>query len=313
MIRNLLVPRNVAAALSFLVVATTVEAAGVSGAIFTTTANGSAVNANQFSSKCAVYLDGGPGPNAPAKAAGLPNGDYYFQVTDPSGGTLLSTDIVSNRKFTVSGGVITASAGTHSTGTDLDHGAITIGLCEYANTPNTGNVYKVWATPVGDFVGNPSNVDNPNCGSGCFHGFKSSKSKTDNFKALSATPAAFCLTIQKQRLDPLTGVSTPVLGWHFQVTDPAGVTNQLTTDASGQISACQLVTGTYSVTEDLADPTQPVLFPGPYGAPPLYACPDTGADAYLNGTANPFIPVTFTWTTTQPVTVLFVNYNLCIG
>ena len=57
--------------------------AAVSGAIFTTTENGSVVNANQYDSKCAVYLDGGPGPNAPAKAAGLPDGDYYFQVTDP--------------------------------------------------------------------------------------------------------------------------------------------------------------------------------------------------------------------------------------
>src|SRR5688500_20193217 len=69
------------------------------GAIFTTLANGGAVNANQYESKCAVYLDGGPGPNAPAGAAGLPDGEYYFQITDPSGKQLLSTDIVSNRRF----------------------------------------------------------------------------------------------------------------------------------------------------------------------------------------------------------------------
>jgi hypothetical protein len=108
--------------------------AGVSGAIFTTTANGSAVNANQYDSKCDVYLNGGPGPKAPAHAAGLPDGDYYFQVTDPNGSTLLSTDPVSNRRFTVTGGVITAYTGTHPTGVSQDHpelGAITIRL---ANT-----------------------------------------------------------------------------------------------------------------------------------------------------------------------------------
>ncbi len=142
--------------------------AGVSGAIFTTTVDGTVVNANQYSSKCAVYLDGGPGPHAPAKAAGLPDGDYYFQVTDPSGAVLLSTDPVSNRRFHVSGGIITAFTGTggspHPTGIDQDHaslGAITLQLAtsdcptDFLTTPNTGNVYKVWATPVASYVGNP--------------------------------------------------------------------------------------------------------------------------------------------------------------
>src|SRR3954466_8538482 len=68
--------------------------ARLSGAVFTTTANGSRVNANIYPSKSAVYLDGGPGNNAPAKAAALPAGDYYFQVTDPSGKVLLSTDAI---------------------------------------------------------------------------------------------------------------------------------------------------------------------------------------------------------------------------
>src|SRR5690349_19365366 len=90
---------------------TSAVAAGPTGAIFTTTANGSRVNANQYFSKCEVYLDGGPGPNAPAGAAGLPDGEYYFQVTDPSGKHLLSTDVVTNRRFQVSGGVIVAYTG----------------------------------------------------------------------------------------------------------------------------------------------------------------------------------------------------------
>src|SRR5262249_55572450 len=86
----------------------------VSGAIFTTVVDGSIVNANvQYTSKCDVYLNGGPPPHAPASAAGLPAGGYYFQVTDPSGQTLLSTDAVSNRQFHVNdSGVIDAYTGS---------------------------------------------------------------------------------------------------------------------------------------------------------------------------------------------------------
>jgi hypothetical protein len=131
------------------------HAAGVSGAIFTTVANGTVVNANQYASKCDVYLNGGPGPNAKAGAAGLPDGDYYFQVTDPNGKTLLSTDPVINRSFHVTGGVITAYTGitgpTHATNTDQAHaGAITISVAnsscptDFQDSPNSGGVYKVW-------------------------------------------------------------------------------------------------------------------------------------------------------------------------
>ena len=56
-----------------------------SGAIFTTTVNGDEVNFNHYASKPDVYLDGGPGPGAPQTAAGLDDGTYVFQVTDPSG------------------------------------------------------------------------------------------------------------------------------------------------------------------------------------------------------------------------------------
>src|SRR5579864_6712533 len=97
--------------------------AGLTGAIFTTNSSGTVVNGNQYDSPCSVYLNGGPGPHAPAHAAGLPDGDYYFQVTDPSGKTLLSTDPVSNRSFHVTGGVIVTYTGfggpAEPTGTNL--------------------------------------------------------------------------------------------------------------------------------------------------------------------------------------------------
>ena len=79
----------------------------LSGAIFTTTVDGDVVNGNViYDAKTDVYLDGGPGPNAPSTAAGLPDGSYHYQVTDPSGKTLLSTDPVRCRRFDVTGGTL---------------------------------------------------------------------------------------------------------------------------------------------------------------------------------------------------------------
>src|SRR5262249_53255525 len=101
------------------------SAAGLSGAIFTTDASGVPVNLNQYAAKEDVYLTGGPGINAPDDAAGLPAGTYSFQVTDPSGKTLLSTDDVSCRQFTVdaSGVIQSVAAGgacAHATGISGD-------------------------------------------------------------------------------------------------------------------------------------------------------------------------------------------------
>src|SRR5512136_100190 len=97
------------AAVVFLTVGATVAMAHApSGAIFTTVKNGSEVNNNIYAAKEYVYLDGGPGPGAPQKAAGLDDGTYVFQVTDPSGRQLLSTDKAGCRQFTVSAGIITA-------------------------------------------------------------------------------------------------------------------------------------------------------------------------------------------------------------
>ncbi|MBM2820375.1 MAG: hypothetical protein HW405_135 [Candidatus Berkelbacteria bacterium] len=115
------------------------------GAVFTTLVDGSAVNHNIYPTKEDVYLDGGPGNNAPSTAAGLPSGDYYLQVTDPSGKVLLSADPIASRKFHVNAaGVIDyvypaptttkykgKTYGTHLTSIDQDHaalGAITVQL-----------------------------------------------------------------------------------------------------------------------------------------------------------------------------------------
>lgn len=176
-------------------------AAAPSGAIFTTLADGSEVNFNIYAAKEDVYLDGGPGLGAPATAAGLDDGTYVFQVTDPSGKVLLSQDAAGCRQFTVSGGVITSVAPSgacaHLTGTDVDHDATTVQLMPYADTPNNGGVYKVWATLVEDYLegcaalGVASGLTVVDCGyqpGVAVHGFIPAESKTDNFKVKNVVP-----------------------------------------------------------------------------------------------------------------------------
>ena len=180
------------------------QAAAPSGAIFTTLSDGSEVNLNQFPSKEAVYLDGGPGPGAPQTAAGLDDGIYVFQVTDPSGKVLLSTDKGGCRQFQVTGGIITAvvpyGGCQHATGVDIDHGAVTVQLMPYLDTPNNGGVYKVWATLVADYLagcalqGVANGLEVVDCGpfgrrsGGVAHGFIPAESKTDNFKVKVGPP-----------------------------------------------------------------------------------------------------------------------------
>ena len=84
-----------------------IPAGGGSGAIFTTVPDGSVVNENvHYESKIEVYLDGGPPPNAPQTAAGLDDGYYVFQVTDPSGKVLLSKDPARCRVVEILDGII---------------------------------------------------------------------------------------------------------------------------------------------------------------------------------------------------------------
>ena len=90
-------------------------AQGFTGAIFSTNRDGSFVNGNVYDDKDDPYLNGGPRANANCSASGLPDGDYFFQVTDPSGSVLLSSDAVDpNRRVTVSAGHIVAASGTHA-------------------------------------------------------------------------------------------------------------------------------------------------------------------------------------------------------
>ena len=236
-------------------------------------------------------------------AAGLADGDYYFQVTDPNGRQLLSTDPVSNRRFRVLNGVLVAYTGVggpvHPIGVDRDHperGAITVRLAnatcptDFLDSPNNGGVYKVWATPVLDFNGDPLKVDN-DCGGGCYHGFVPSKSKTDNFKAKTGT-ATFCLVVKKQFLET-NGTLTPGANWPISVLDPLGINNPYFTDVAGQLQVCGLAEGAYTVSEAI---TPDVFVVG----------------LFVNGVSLPVDSVySFTWTAAKPAPVIvFQNQRL---
>jgi hypothetical protein len=186
----------------------------VSGAIFTTDASGVPVNLNIYAAKEDVYLNGGPGINAPVGAAGLPAGTYSFQVTDPSGKTLLSTDAVTCRQFTVdASGVITSVAPSgacaHVTGVSGDDTGITVQLFPYADTPNNGGVYKVWVSPT--FLLDCSAPGNKNC-------FVPRYSKTDNFKVRSGPIVEIDTRFYRGGEGPLDGLGAT---W----TDTNGATN----------------------------------------------------------------------------------------
>lgn len=229
--------------------------AKLDGAIFTTTPSGDIVNENvRYESKQEVFLDGGPGPNAPRTAAALPEGLYYFQVTDPSGKCLLSSTLESadtnggtcyedvklkgksaknaeefyaeplacrlfyfdgedgvtfmNEVITVTQEVkVRGKMETQSIDIDCKHllgseyldvdptsmpDGETIQLYPFANTPNSGGVYKAWvstASSVEEACGD-NIYDVEETGENCsgFFGFIPRNSKTDNFKALTKEP-----------------------------------------------------------------------------------------------------------------------------
>jgi len=158
-----------------LIMAPAAMAAPVTGAIFTTLFDGSAVDFNIYDTKEDVYLNGGPrSPKAPCTAAGLPDGYYAFQVTDPSGQVVLSTDDLSQRIVQVLGGVIVASF-SHPTGTGKCNSE-TVQLMPFNDTPNPGGEYKVWMAPI-----------NPSGPFGSFV-FTPRESQTDNYKEVACVP-----------------------------------------------------------------------------------------------------------------------------
>jgi len=234
------------------VCATIALSAAFSGHIYTSTADGTVVNANIYDAKEEVYLNGGPQNQ---NGAGLPNGLYYFQVTNPSGSLLLSTDEIQCRTLRVVGGVVsgyvhdaTCLTPDHPDGPlNPANGSTPVQLIPFSNTTNSGGEYKVWLTPVGSY----------SPGNGTF-GFVDSNSKTDNFKVKEdvecppegcGTPGENDITGTKFYDANVNGTQDPdepgIPGWKIELS-PAFNT---TTDSNGNYAFLNVPDGTYTVCE----------------------------------------------------------------
>lgn len=150
------------AAFALLTLATTsvFMAVPLNGAIFTTNVSCDGTNINIFTDKDAVYLDGGP---AHPGAAGLPDGSYYVQVTEP-GGALLGTSVGTGNPTPVS--VLNGSFLTCYQLSSIVNKASDLSSPGYDDTTNGGGEYKVWVSPTSTF----------------------DQAKTDNFKVKPGEP-----------------------------------------------------------------------------------------------------------------------------
>jgi hypothetical protein len=236
------------------------------GAIFTSMGDGTTVNGNVYENKSDVYLNGGP---QNLNAAGLPNGTYYFQVTDPSGATLLSTDNAVCRQLTVSGGVVSGATGPcpHADGNfNPANGSTPVQLIPFNDTPNAGGEYKVWLIKkVGTTVGED----------GITLIFTNDNAKTDNFKIRGDSQTPPVVIFGEKFYDTNTnGVhdgSEPVIaGWRIEKQPPN--------------SADVTYTGTNGQYSFIVDPNSGLYTISEVPPPPGWY-PATGAK-WLNTTAR---------------------------
>jgi len=228
--------RLAAIALALGLTAGPASAAAIHGALFTSDTAGD-VNVNIYDNKGDVYLNGGP-TNDNCAAAGVDSGTYVYKVTNPNGDTLLSTDTIDHRQFTVTDGVITA-VNDHPT-VPGDCSSLRLQLAPFADTPNNGGEYKVWITRLSDYIANGET-------------FKPGSTKTDNFKVRIVTePEVGGITVYKFYDANGNGVwdseEVPLFGWAMTV---AGAGTQLTESPDGltTFSNLSLAGNPYAVSE----------------------------------------------------------------
>jgi hypothetical protein len=191
--------------------------APLSGAIFTTDVNCNGTDLNIYASKADVYVDGGP---AHTGAAGLPEGEYYVQVTEPDG-TLLGTSIGTTDETPV----VVNSAGEFVQCYQLqaivrkasNPGPFPVAPDGFDDTSNPGGEYKVWVSRVSNFAND--------------------ETKTDNFKvANGGTPEQGLLKVIKYYDTNTNGIKdgteVEIIGWEVivgaQATFPSTAETKLT-------------------------------------------------------------------------------------
>jgi hypothetical protein len=173
--------------------------AQVSGAVFTTESVCNDTNKNIFATKPDVFLDGGP---RKVGSAGLPPGDYYVKVTDPSGADLLGA--MTQAQY-VATPVRVDEFGKFEACYELDK-IVTQpdGALGFKDTQNNGFEYKVWVSQ------DPT--------------FPESRTKTDNFKVLKGVvnpPEFGKLTVVKFYDANANGVldidESEIVGWKVNI------------------------------------------------------------------------------------------------
>lgn len=162
----------------------TATASFAGNAVYTTDKTGTEVNQNIYGYQADVYLSGGPQNQ---KHKGLPDGTYYYQVTDPSGKTLLSTDNAVCRQLKVVGGAVVGAAGPcpHANGVfNPANGTTPVQLAPYLKTPNNGLEYKAWL--IAQTASTSLSKTDPKV-----INFKQKDADTDNFKVqVGAAPGS---------------------------------------------------------------------------------------------------------------------------
>lgn len=206
----------------------------ISGAVFTTESICNGTNLNIFTSKDAVYLDGGPEHQG---AAGLPDGSYYVKVTTPNG-NLLGTSIGSGN-----------DAPVHVTNGSFDKcyqlSAILIKNSDhtvgYDTTTNNGGEYKVWASTTDSFDNDATKTDN----------FKVNESPTPT---PTTEPCANTICVTPTATPSATPTATPTNTPSNGGSDNGGSSNNSSSNSSSQPTQAVLAastmaeTGTFSTT-----------------------------------------------------------------
>jgi SdrD B-like protein len=199
------------------------------GNIFTTDSTCSRINQNLFTYKTDVYLNGGPQHSG---SAGLPDGSYYVQVTDPSGATLLGTSVgsINPTPFVVVNGAATSCL-------RLWDFVFNGGAPGYIDTPNAGGEYKVWVSTVSTFDNNST--------------------KTDNFKVSTSQYAGDIIGTKFYDANVNGVLDSGELGipnWRitlFGISNPLFTSFSTTTDVNGNYLFDLDTPGTYGVCEVL--------------------------------------------------------------
>ena len=249
--------------------------AALNGAIFTTISDGTAVNANIYNFRTDVYLNGGPQNQSPK---GLPDGYYFFQVTDPNGNVLLSTDDAVCRQLQVINGVVAGAAADqsgpfpsnclHSNGTyNSANGSTPVQLAPFDFTPNAGGEYKVWL--IAQTSNTLIDADDKTLS------FSNPDSKTDNFKVLESStcpnppgcqpllPSISGVKFYDTNANGAQDSGEPgIVGWQIVLFGTVSSnTTTVLTDTTGSYQFLNLTAGPYGVCEILPTNSTPIWVP----------------------------------------------------